>query len=146
MPTLSSSVLTITGLAISLLFSGCTLKSTLQQTTDTTSNMSGTTSSAHSWVAEDGLLKPEHKAIAFVTLNQTNIQQDLATGHGEYLTALSTLLGVPVPQQLAYGAAVQSRYTRDLDGIGQSPAIWLSLLRDTAQPFRSSTADHHQDR
>ena len=110
MRTLSSSILTITSLAISLSFSGCTIKSTLQQTTDTTSNMSGTTSSAHSWVTEDGLLKPEHKAIAFVTINQTNIQQDLAAGHGEYLTALSTLLGVPAPQQSAYGAAVQSRY------------------------------------
>jgi len=146
MRTLSSSVLTITGLAISLSFSGCTIKSTLQQTTDTTSNMSGTTSSAHSWVTEDGLLKPEHKAIAFVTINQTNIQQDLATGHGEYLTALSTLLGVPAPEQLAFGAAVQARYTRDLDGIGQNPATWLSVLHDTAQPFRSPTAEHPQDR
>lgn len=137
--------LTITGLVMSLVLCSCSIKSTVQQTTDTTSNMSGTTSSAHSWVTEDGLLKPEHKAIAFVTLNQDNIQQDFASGHGEYLTALGTLLGVPASQQRAYGAAVQSRYTPTLNGTDRQPAAWLSVLTETARPFRSSTTALSQD-
>ena len=141
----SSAVLAAAGLAISLVANGCTLKATVDQIMDTTSNVTGTTSSAHSWVTEDGLLKPEHKAIAFMTLNQSNIQQNVAAGEGEYLASLGTLLGVPAHQQVAYGAAVQSRYARDLDGTDQNPAAWLSVLNETAQPFRPDTADLHRD-
>lgn len=142
----ASTVFPLAALVIALASGGCTLRHTVQETTDTTSNMTGTTSSAHSWVTEDGLLKPEHKAIAFVTLNQTNIQQDLAKGDGEYLTALSTLLAVPAPQQQAYGAAVQARYARDFDGDSRNPAAWLSVLNETARPFRQPTANFSQDR
>lgn len=145
MSTLSSTAV-IACLAMQLGVSGCTLKSTIQQTTDTTSNMTGTTSSAHSWVTEDGLLKPEYKAIAFVTENQNNLQRDLAAGQGEYLTSLGTLLGVPAPQQLAYGAAAQSRYTRDFDETAHTPATRLSVLTDTARPFRSDAAALPLDR
>lgn len=141
----SSAVLAVSGLALSLVANGCTFKATIEQIMDTTSNVTGTTSSAHSWVTEDGLLKPEHKAIAFLTLNQNNIQQDLAAGQGEYLTSLGTLLGVPAHQQLAYGAAAQSRYARDLDRTDLNPTAWLSVLNETAQPFRPHTADLHRD-
>lgn len=137
----SSAAFAAAGLAVLLATGGCTLKATLQQTTDTTSNMTGTTSSAHSWVTEDGLLKPQYKAIAFVTDNQSNLQRDLAAGHGEYLTSLGTLLGVPAHQQPAYGEAAQSRYARDLDGAAHTPAAWLSVLNETARPFRSDAAD-----
>lgn len=136
----SSSALAVTGLAVALASGGCTIKSTIQQTTDTTSNMTGTTSSAHSWVTEDGLLKPEHKAIAFVTLNQNNLQHDAAMGHGEYLTALSVLLGVPPQQQPAYKAAIQSRYANDLGGTDPNPTAWLAVLNETARPFRRTAA------
>jgi len=137
----SSAAFAAAGLAVLLATGGCTLKATIQQTTDTTSNMTGTTSSAHSWVTEDGLLKPQYKAIAFVTDNQSNLQRDLAAGHGEYLTSLGTLLGVPAHQQPAYGEAAQSRYARDLDGAAHTPAAWLSVLNETARPFRSDAAD-----
>ena len=141
----SSTHSTIVILALGLAVSACTLKSTVQQTTDTTSNVTGTTSSAHSWVTEDGLLKPEHKAIAFVTINQRNVQQNLAMGQGEYLTSLGTLLEVPAHHHLAYGAAVQSRYIHDLDGKDGSPAAWLTVLNETARPFRLRTADSSQE-
>ncbi len=140
-----SVVLAVTGLAISLVANGCTFKATIEQIMDTTSNVTGTTSSAHSWMTEDGLLKPEHKAIAFLTLNQNNIQQDLAAGQGEYLTSLGTLLGVPAHQQLAYGAAAQSRYARGLGGTDRTPAAWLSALQETAQPFRQNAPARVQD-
>ena len=63
---------------------GCTIKATLNQTTDTTSNITGTTSGA-AWWSEDGQIKPDFKATAFVAFNQANLSQDLATGSGEYL-------------------------------------------------------------
>ena len=53
----------------------------------------------------------------------------------------SALLGVPAHQQPAYGEAAQSRYARDLDGAAHTPAAWLSVLNETARPFRSDAAD-----
>ncbi len=95
--------------ALLLLASGCTLKGTIKQTTDTTSNVTGTTS-GHAWWNEDGLLRPEHKLTAFTSLNQTNVEQDLARGQGEYLTSLGTLLGVPSDQQSAFQAKAQGAF------------------------------------
>ena len=92
-----------------LLASGCTLKSTIKQTTDTTSNVTGTTS-GHAWWNEDGLLLPEHKAMAFAKYNEANLEQDLARGQGEYVTSLGTLLGVLSGQQSAFQAKAQGAF------------------------------------
>ena len=92
-----------------LLASGCTLKSTVKQTTDTISNVTGTTS-GRTWFTEDGLLHPEHKLTAFTALNQMNVEQDLARGQGEYLTSLGTLLGLPGDQQAAFHAKAQGAF------------------------------------
>ena len=92
-----------------LLAAGCTLKSTVKQTTDTTSNVTGTTS-GRTWFNEDGMLNPEHKLIAFTVLNQTNMEQDMARGQGEYVTSLGTLLGLPNDQQAAFHAKAQGAF------------------------------------
>ena len=92
-----------------LLAAGCTLKSTVKQTTDTTSNVTGTTS-GRTWFNEDGLLNPEHKLTAFTVLNQTNMEQDLARGQGEYVTSLGTLLRLPNDQQAAFHAKAQGAF------------------------------------
>jgi hypothetical protein len=92
-----------------LLASGCTLKSTVKQTTDTISNVTGTTS-GRTWFTEDGLLHPEHKLTAFTALNKMNVEQDLARGQGEYLTSLGTLLGLPGDQQAAFHAKAQGAF------------------------------------
>jgi hypothetical protein len=92
-----------------LFASGCTLKSTIKQTTDTTSNVTGTTS-GHAWWNEDGLLFPEHKAIAFAKYNEANLEQDLARGQGEYVTSLTALLGVPIDQQSVFQAKAQGAF------------------------------------
>ena len=89
--------------------SGCTLKGTINETTDTTSNVTGTTS-GRTWFNEDGILHPEHKLTAFMALNQTNVEQDLARGQGEYVTSLGTLLGLPNDQQAAFHAKAQGAF------------------------------------
>lgn len=94
---------------ILLFTSGCSLKATINETTDTTSNVTGTTS-GRTWFNEDGLLHPEHKLTAFTALNQTNVEQDLARGQGEYATSLATLLGVPDDQQAAFHAKAQEAF------------------------------------
>ena len=62
------------------------------------------------WFTGDGLLKPDQKVNAFVAFNFENLKQDMAKGHGEYLTSLSTLLGVPQDRQASFFAYAQSRY------------------------------------
>jgi len=66
------------GLSLLLLLSACSFKATFKETTDTTSNITGTTS-GRIWWNEDGLLKPEHKVAA--------------RGQGEYLASLDRLTG-----------------------------------------------------
>ncbi len=95
--------------ALLVLASGCTLKATVKQTTDSTSNVTGTTS-GRTWFTEDGLLHPEHKLTAFMALNQTNVEQDLARGQGEYVTSLSTLLGLSDNRQAAFHAKAQGAF------------------------------------
>ena len=95
--------------ALMLFAVGCTLKGTIKQTTDTTSNVTGTTS-GRTWFTEDGLLHPEHKLTAFTALNQTNVEQDLARGQGEYLTSLGTLLGLSNDRQAAFHAKAQGAF------------------------------------
>jgi len=88
---------------------GCTLKGTTQEITDTTSNVTASTS-GRIWWNEDGLLNPEHKAIAFATYNDANLEQDIARGHGEYLTSLATLLGVNESASPSFRAGAQSQF------------------------------------
>jgi hypothetical protein len=110
---------------------GCTLKGTVKQITDTTSNVTGTTSGA-AWWSEDGQIKPDFKATAFVTLNQANLQQDLAAGRGEYLASMSRLLGVPKDREPAFFSAAQASYA---ETIGKDATTLHALLRDTSKPF-----------
>jgi hypothetical protein len=87
--------------------------------------LSSTTPGA--WFTDDGLLKADQKVNAFVTLNYENLKQDMARGHGEYLSSLSDLLGVPQGQQEAFYSYAQSRYP--LVNSGRSgPADLIALL------------------
>ena len=121
----------IASACLSLTGTGCTVKGTINQITDTTSNVTGTTSGA-AWWNEDGQLKPDFKATAFVTFNQANLIQDLAAGRGEYLGSVSRLLGIPADRQAAFSSAAQSNYSQVAD---QTPAGLLSFLRETSTPF-----------
>ncbi len=118
--------------ALSLLFAaGCTIKGTVNQITDTTSNITGTTSGA-AWWNEDGQIKPDFKITAFVAANHDNLQQDIAAGHGEYLTSMSVLLGVPEDRQPAFFSSAQAGYARMPEG--------QTLELETLLPFLQNVA------
>ena len=121
----------IASASLALGATGCTIKGTINQITDTTSNVTGTTS-GQAWWNEDGQIKPDFKTTAFVTLNQDNLQQDSAAGRGEYLASVSTLLGVPEDRQTAFFSAVQASYT---ETAGTDSTTLLALLRKTSIPF-----------
>ena len=108
-----------------LFASGCTLKGTTNEIIDTTSNITGSTS-GRTWFTEDGILHPEHKLTAFTALNQTNVEQDLARGQGEYLTSLGTLLGLSDDQQAAFHAKAQGAFETLMTSDHEA---WLQQLR-----------------
>jgi len=62
------------------------------------------------WYTQDGLPKAEHKVNVFVAINLENLKADLARGHGEYLTALSTLLHVPPQRASEFFGLAQRHY------------------------------------
>jgi len=84
-------IVALGSLSFLFLLTACTLKGTTQQITDTTSNITASTS-GRIWWNEDGLLKPEHKLAAFAAYNARNLEQDLARGQGEYLASLEILM------------------------------------------------------
>lgn len=123
--------LAIIGASMMLGTTGCTIKATLEQITDTTSNITGTTSGA-AWWSEDGQIKPDFKLTAFVTFTQANLSQDLAAGKGEYLGSVSRLLGIPTDRQPAFFATAQAKYAQLVD---RDSASLLGLLHETSKPF-----------
>src|SRR5689334_19522053 len=96
------------GLAITVL-TGCTITGTTEEIVDTTSNFTSSTS-GRTWWNEDGLLKSEHKAMAFAAYNQSNLEQDIAKGRGEYLASMSSLLGVSEGERPAFALGAQSQF------------------------------------
>ena len=115
------------GLMFCVTLSACTVTETVKDI------LSSTTPG--NWFTGDGLLRADQKAIAFATINQTNLNQNLASGRGEYLASMSVLLGVPSEQQPAFFSAAQARYAQIADQHSQDSALLLALLQDTARPF-----------
>ena len=50
----------------------------------------------------------QNRVTRFVATTEDNLRQDIARGQGEYLSSLATLLDVPIADQPAFGAALQS--------------------------------------
>jgi hypothetical protein len=134
MKTFSPYVLTAVALVL-LQGSGCTIKGTINQITDTTSNVTGTTSGA-AWWNEDGQIKPDFKAAAFAAANGGNLEQDIAAGRGEYLASMSVLLGVSEDRRPAFFSAAQSRYAEAAGQRTTGPERWHLFLQSTAVALR----------
>jgi len=114
------------GLSLMLLLAGCSFKATFKETTDTTSNITGTTS-GRIWWNEDGLLKAEHKLAAFTAYTAQNLEADAARGKGDYLDSLGTLAHLPDAQALnATSQDVFSRWIRG--GQGSTADLVQALL------------------
>jgi len=89
--------------------SGCTIKATTDTSTDgTTEFLSSTT--GKSWWTKDGLVKQGEQARAFVALNRENLLQNMAQGHGEYVTALGQIIGIPHRKDSRFRKILQLHY------------------------------------
>ena len=117
---------------LALLASACTFKGTTKQTTDTTSNITGTTS-GKSWF-EGGLVRKDQEVSAFADLNFDNLRQDMAAGHGEYLASLGSLMGVAPARQNEFFALTQSHYAALVGSERTTPAEMLVALNQLLAP------------
>jgi hypothetical protein len=107
--------------------SACTLKATLDTTSDTSTNfLSSTTPGA--WFTSEGLIKDQYKVPAFTTLNFQNLKEDMARGQGEYLTSLGTLIGVPADYQAEFFALAQAKYPFLVSSDRTTPGEMLAAL------------------
>ena len=91
---------------------------------DVTSSTSG-----KSWYNEDGVLRPEHRPIAFATFNYGTVKRDIARGRGEHLASLATLLGVQSARVNEFGLFAQARYAA-LEAPATTPEEILVSLRN----------------
>ena len=66
--------------------------------------------SPKSWFTGDGLLKPQHKVMAFTVLNYDNLKENIARGQGEYLASLASLVNVPQEGQAEFFIFAQGLY------------------------------------
>ncbi len=99
--------ITLGTLTISL--PACTVKATLDTTSDGITNFLSSTS-GKTWFTEDGLVRDDLKVEAFVWMNAENLKQDMARGNGEYLSSLGTLMNVSPDRQTEFLTFVQDRY------------------------------------
>lgn len=120
---------------LALVVSACTFKGTTNQTTDTTSNITGTTS-GKSWF-EGGLVKKDQEVNAFADLNFENLKQDMAMGRGEYLASLGSLMGVTSAYQDEFFALMQTHYTTLVRSEQTTPAEMLVALNQLLAPQSS---------
>lgn len=99
-----------TGIALgccAILISACTTTptATTKDIFDFTSSTTG-----RSWYNEDGMLRAEHRPIAFTTFNYESVKRDIARARGEHLESLATLLGVSPARFDEFGLLAQARY------------------------------------
>ena len=100
------------GLSFLRWVSACSFKTTFKETSDTTSNITGTTS-GRIWWNEDGLLNPEHTVSALLAYNAQNLETDPVRGQGEYLASLHRLTGTSDDHAFQPGAQdSSSRWSR----------------------------------
>lgn len=116
--------------ALFFILPACTLKGTTEQISDTTQNTTVSTS-GRSWFTEDGLVRKGEEVNAFTAFNFDNLKQDMALGHGEYLTSLGTLLGIPQEHRANFFALAQGQYPALVRAGEATPTEFLLALDRT---------------
>ncbi len=122
--------------ALSAGSSGCTLKATLDTTSDTLTNFFSSTT-GRSWLTEDGLVREDAKTQVFVAANWANLQQDLAKDDGEYLVSFERLLAIPDQHRAAFRHLAMDRIDL-LDKAGPGLATFADTMTATSREWRAA--------
>jgi len=106
-------IMTPKGFVVALALAGAGLAfaacNTSKATIDTFAKFTSSTSPGE-WISTDGLIGESQKARLFAAVAFENLEQDMARGHGEYLTSLTVLMDIPVGEQDMFRAQAQSNY------------------------------------
>jgi len=99
-------------------------------------------SSGTSGCTNDGVIVQEEKVNVFATANFDNISQEMAQGQGEHLTALATLMDIPIDQHPVLFTKAQEKYARLLQSGETSPNAVVQVFYEiiTANPPMMFTA------
>jgi hypothetical protein len=87
-------------------------------------------STGTSGCTNDGKVWAEQKADIFVAATFEYLAEDMARGHGEHLTSLATMLGVPADHQREFAALAQERYESLVEAGDASPLAVIKALQD----------------
>ena len=78
----------------------------------------------------NGKIWVEQKVNMFASANFESLSQEMAQGHGEHLTSLATLMGVPADHQAVFFAMAQERYVSFVQAGEPSPVRLVKVLND----------------
>jgi hypothetical protein len=132
-------------LALVITFGLTAACNTTKATVDTTVNFSSSTS-PQSLFTQDGQVAKDQQLTLYTAVAWESIQQDIARGHGEYVTSLGVLLDTPAQEQAAASAHWQDRYDILFPDGAQRARESIALLRtglsssDRAAPARPISA------
>jgi hypothetical protein len=87
-------------------------------------------SSGTSGCTNDGQVWASEKANVFAAINFQNLAQDMAQGHGEHLSSLATLMGIPASEQPAFFAMTQEKYAFFVKTGESSPGAMIKALNE----------------
>jgi hypothetical protein len=78
--------------------------------------------------APTGPAKARQQLERFVAFAYDSVSGDIAQGHGEYLTSLAVLAGIPTDSQAAFRAEMQSRYALMSDPNLSHKEVWTMVV------------------
>ena len=77
-----------------------------------------------------GPAKARQQLERFVAYTYDSVSGDIAQGHGEYLTSLAVLAGIPTDSQAAFRAEMQRRYALMSDPNLSRKEAWTLVVND----------------
>lgn len=99
-----------------------TIQAPFKLTSDFTSSTSGSTA------LPDPSAKARQRLEQFVAYAYDGVSCDIAQGHGEYLTSLAVLAGIPTNAQTAFQTEMQSRYAVLYDPRLSRQEVWTLVV------------------
>lgn len=114
-----------------------TIQAPFKLTSDFTSSTSGSTA------LPDPSAKARQRLEQFVAYAYDGVSCDIAQGHGEYLTSLAVLAGIPTNAQTAFQTEMQSRYAVLYDPRLSRKEVWTLVVNHAWSAGYGKTEKHN---
>jgi hypothetical protein len=111
---------------------------TTKATVDTFAKFTSSTSPGE-WIDADSVISDSQKARLFTAVAFENLEQDIARGHGEYLTSLAVLMKIPPGDQDTFRARSQSTHSFLFASDRRTAESMLGMLTSLRQDMRGDS-------